>query len=1326
MPRVKAAARRVAKGARAPVTVGYDDILPTWIVDYLLALPTSDVAPEPSHGTQRSAKRRKIEADPVSAAAIPIAKSELSFSRRCQDVALAPVARTIRDAGSQLKFHLRDGRLAIGSRSTSALGRLSRAETVPWLSGERRRDAHRTTRKDDFGSPSNRKISQSVIDAFFPLPETAKDGSARSPLDFYEAAYVPPKEDDTVSQQIQVPGLETTLFPYQKRSLKWLLAREGMQWSCRDSRLEPVPVETPRPSTDSFRVVRDANGRDVFTDSLVKGGILAEEMGLGKTLEILGLILVHRRPDLRADDGSVAPGFTPTRATLIVTPGALKQQWMSEISRHAPSLKVMHYRGCKNSQDDDVEEAVRQLADHDIVITTYAVLSAELHFALEPPQRARRYERAYPRITSPLVRMLWWRLCLDEAQMIENGYGQAASVARAIPRVNAWGISGTPIKNDVKDLLGLLLFLGYQPYCYAPQVWTTLVERHKTIFQQMFGCLALRHTKEMVQDEINLPAQKRYVISMPFTAVEEQHYQSLFKEMAEACNVDLDGAPLVDGWDARDYEDVMRTWLNRLRQAALHPEIGAYSRRLLGSGRARPMRTIEEVLAAMLEQSENGIRNDERAYLSSRLTRGQLYENSPRVEEALATWKDVRDETEALVTEARAKLKDAIRQRGGDAIAVETEEGDNDPLSSSSETDSRHDDGESKGRVGEGQRRLRLALELHHKAVFFCANAFFQMREKEEEGTETAERLKKLEDEGYERAKAIRRDMLRGGHRKADRFMKKIARSVKEQRLTRIPELVVGPERGIESGQVADRLEVLYGELNEQAKVLDSWREELVKQLLGPLVDEDDDEAERTGEELGDSAKSQDLLLVYYQALRAVIADRIDAISGQKNELVRHETETSKRLAQHGDGPAPESMLSMLEQRARIKPKQSKTSLRGAISEFRALQARSRGLEAIMAATQLATTQKQLLEQNKVALALESEAETFKAAMNARLEYYRQLQAVSDAVLPYEGPRTEEAEARMRQTEEEMRQRLAAGQAKHRYLLNLSSAGNNSSEPPTCVICQLPFSTGVLTVCGHEFCKECMRLWFKAHHNCPVCKRALRLANLHHVTVNPQRLQLRSEPAVASSSVPPPLRPLSDPGEEEDSAVETKRQTDDLAAIQAMSLGPGPSYPTKLATLLRHLLYLRETDPGAKSVVFSQYHDFLHQLRLALSNFHINHASVSASSDPSVEVFLLHARAHASGLNLVAASHVFLAEPLLSPALEMQAVARVHRIGQRHQTTVWLYLVAGSVEEAIYRARRRAAEQLEPSPVRMLSRDGSAGELVPAEALWDCLFGHRS
>ncbi|KAF7546175.1 hypothetical protein G7Z17_g8620 [Cylindrodendrum hubeiense] len=1385
----------------------------------------SEISEEASSSIERPIKRLKT--DPSSGIpSIHVATGEVTLARRCIDAAPNSHIISRYDIGQCLKFSILENRINIASRSGSPVDSFSATislrpgdattnfvQDIIYAAGpiknqalpgamwtevnvvvERRErfaeikllfELHwNETRSffDKLRTNQERMASGNLIKSVFPTTGSANGQQQRqlawSPMDFYDAAFVPSK-DDKVPSSIEIPGLEATLFPYQKRTLQWLLRREGVQWSETAKGVETYTTSTNF-EVDLFRKVKDAAGGDFYlsdifqtatrditpfrqAEMVVRGGILAEEMGLGKTLEILGLILLHPRHNPPVlTDLEIQADLVPTGATLIVAPESLRAQWISEIARHTPSLSVKFYQGCKKRTGGEEDKEIDELTGYDIIVTTYNILSDELYFTTTPPERSRRHERVYPRAKSPLVQISWWRVCLDEAQMVENGFSQAAMVARVIPRINAWGITGTPVKDDVKDLSGLLLFLKYEPYCSSLPIWQALIRDHKPIFQKLFNSISLRHTKSIVRDELLLPPQKRFVISMPFTAVEEQHYQSLYRDMAEACELSIDGVPMVDDWRPEEHEEDMRIWLNTLRQTALHPEVAGYNRRALGNGKARPMRTVEEVLDAMLEQSENTIRADERTYLSSKLTRGQMYENSPRVKEALEIWKVVSGEAARLVSDARKELKHLIEEQGGSEMVEKLKLNDfDDPEESEDEPG----EGETKGRLGESRRRLRGALEMQHKAVFFCANAYFQIRDRPEmtePDSEEFQRLKKLEDGGYEDAKVIRREILHESHRKATRLMKKISQKASEQTFIEVPELVAGPEKGIESGRIVDALDTLYGELNEQANFIDDWREHIIQILLKPLVDEED-EVETTGEELGESAKIQDELMVYVQALRAAIADRQDAMSGQTNELIKHETETSLRLARNEDGPAPTTLIELMGLRAQIKPKS--TSMRAAISDFRGLISRlardsTRGvIEGEIAARQLKATQALLNKQSKAATALEVEVESFRTAMNARLEYYRQLQAVSDSVEPYDGPRTEATIQKLQETEDNLRKKLSSAEAKHRYLLNLKQAGSKSNEPRMCVICQTTFTTGVLTVCGHQFCKECMMLWFNAHHNCPVCKKNLKPSNLHDITINPQQLKVHNETSGDEHNDLAENSPHKRNSLPKKTMIYSEFNSEKLAEIQNIALD-GPSFTTKVDTLVKHLIWLRESDPGAKSIVFSQYKGFLNILRNAFTRFRIGHASIDDPSgitlfkeDPSVECFLLHARAHSSGLNLVNASHVFLCEPLLNTALELQAIARVDRIGQQHETTVWLYLVSGTIEESIYNlsvqrrmehmGRNTKGKSLESTPElldanieaantleleqaalsRLMSKDRTAGEMVDRGDLWECLFG---
>jgi E3 ubiquitin-protein ligase SHPRH len=261
-------------------------------------------------------------------------------------------------------------------------------------------------------------------------------------------------------------------------------------------------------------------------------------------------------------------------------------------------------------------------------------------------------------------------------------------------------------------------------------------------------------------------------------------------------------------------------------------------------------------------------------------------------------------------------------------------------------------------------------------------------------------------------------------------------------------------------------------------------------------------------------------------------------------------------------------------------------------------------------------------------------------------------------------------------------------------------------------------------------------------------------ADLHEITYKPQELTIEAEEVheVHERSSPSSTS--------RKSAIYSEISKSKLAEIKNIELD-GPSFTTKVDTLARHLMWLRETDPGAKSIIYSQFKDFLDVLARAFQRFRIGFSSIDKpngierfKNDPGIECFLLHARAHSSGLNLVNASHVFLCEPLLNTALELQAMyvseenpfpisdclmifsrdnvhsgnisieqlltpplrsARVDRIGQHQETNVWLYLVDGTVEESIHQLSVR--RRMEHIGQRLHTGKGKEKELSAGELL---------
>ncbi|MEN9359446.1 MAG: hypothetical protein RL095_981 [Verrucomicrobiota bacterium] len=102
-------------------------------------------------------------------------------------------------------------------------------------------------------------------------------------------------------------------------------------------------------------------------------------------------------------------------------------------------------------------------------------------------------------------------------------------------------------------------------------------------------------------------------------------------------------------------------------------------------------------------------------------------------------------------------------------------------------------------------------------------------------------------------------------------------------------------------------------------------------------------------------------------------------------------------------------------------------------------------------------------------------------------------------------------------------------------------------------------------------------------------------------------------------------------------------------------------------------------------------------------------AAVKAfQEDPECPLFLISLKAGGTGLNLTAASFVFLLDPWWNPAAESQAVDRAWRIGQKLHVTAYRLATRGTVEEKILSlqdSKRRTANAV--------AADAAAAELDP-------------
>jgi hypothetical protein len=103
--------------------------------------------------------------------------------------------------------------------------------------------------------------------------------------------------------------------------------------------------------------------------------------------------------------------------------------------------------------------------------------------------------------------------------------------------------------------------------------------------------------------------------------------------------------------------------------------------------------------------------------------------------------------------------------------------------------------------------------------------------------------------------------------------------------------------------------------------------------------------------------------------------------------------------------------------------------------------------------------------------------------------------------------------------------------------------------------------------------------------NCPACKRRVTLNDLHDVTDKPQELKMAEEKPITPHNQD---RALVSPKQ---SGIYSQISRNTLAQIKNIDLAVS-SFTTKVDTLCRYLLWLREADPCAKSIIFSQFSDF--------------------------------------------------------------------------------------------------------------------------------------
>ena len=311
-------------------------------------------------------------------------------------------------------------------------------------------------------------------------------------------------------------------------------------------------------------------------------------------------------------------------ATLVVCPSAIIKQWRDECNQHVRpgTLKIITYEGqSKRSGAGGSMKGVfsaKELADADIVLTTYDTLRTEIDIdtanghGLAGAERARRYEKKYEVVPTPLTRLKWWRVVLDEAQMVESTVSKAAEMVRRLPTVHRWAVTGTPISRGLGDIFGLLTFLMVSPFQHGDFWWRRMIEipymsgdvSARELLHKILKGLMWRNSRADMERQLGIPPQGEVATWLRSSAVEQHWYSRQYANCAADANATL--RRFIRHADSESLppnkaSSVMGPLL-RLRQACDHPQAGSHG--LAGGIRAGAnVLTMEQISEKLVERA---------------------------------------------------------------------------------------------------------------------------------------------------------------------------------------------------------------------------------------------------------------------------------------------------------------------------------------------------------------------------------------------------------------------------------------------------------------------------------------------------------------------------------------------------------------------------------------------------------------------------------------------------------------------------------------------------------------------------------------------------
>ncbi|BBG92463.1 Helicase protein with RING/U-box domain, partial [Prunus dulcis] len=417
-------------------------------------------------------------------------------------------------------------------------------------------------------------------------------------------------------EEMEPPStLTCVLKPYQKQALYWMSELEkGIDVEKATQTLHPCWAAyhmcDERVSSVYVNIFTgEATTKFPTATQMARGGILADAMGLGKTVMTIALILatpgrssnsIEIAKRRRIDSDTSTP-FKPRGGTLVVCPMSLLSQWKDELETHSESESIsifVHYGGYRSTDP-------KVISVQDVVLTTYGVLSTS-------------YKDGENSIFHQID---WYRVVLDEAHSIKSSKTQVAQAAFALSSHCRWCLTGTPIQNNLEDLYSLLCFLHVEPWCNWAW-WSKLIQRPYEsgdprglrLIKAILRSLMLRRTKETKDKKgrpiLVLPPTDIQTIECEQSEAERYFYDALFRRS----KVQFDQF-VAQGKVLHNYANILELLL-RLRQCCNHPYLvmsSADSQKIKSGSDPQKFADLDELARRFLEANRD-------ASLQSRLS----------------------------------------------------------------------------------------------------------------------------------------------------------------------------------------------------------------------------------------------------------------------------------------------------------------------------------------------------------------------------------------------------------------------------------------------------------------------------------------------------------------------------------------------------------------------------------------------------------------------------------------------------------------------------------------------------------------------------------